>query len=426
MGTPVMLYAYRALTWALGPFAAVMLHSRARKGKEDPLRLGERFGRYTLERPAGTLIWMHGASVGESLVLLTLIDAIRAQHGNAHILVTSGTRTSAELIARRAPIGVFHQFIPIDRPGPVRRFLDHWLPDAAIFAESEIWPNLILETRARGIPMSLVNARMNTSSLERWMKWRASGQALLSAFSWIGAADQRTARGLSQILDADIPFAGNLKLDAPVLLADQTELNAIKAEIADRPVWLAASTHEGEDETLLSAHQLLSKTQANPLMVLAPRHPERGDALAALIAGRGLNLARRSLGETPTAETSVWLADTLGEMPLWYGLAAASFIAGSLIDGIGGHNPIEASRCGSAVLSGPYTASFDDVFNAYRDQRAVFTVADAIEISDAVTGIWAGHGPSREAVDAALTNASGGALTTTMTALRPLLAGALS
>lgn len=421
-----MLYAYRALTWALGPAAALMLRSRADHGKEDAGRLGERFGRYTKARPEGPLVWMHGASVGESLILLSLIDAIRAERGQANVLVTTGTLTSADLVARRAPEGVIHQFLPIDRPGPVRRFLQHWKPGAAIFAESEIWPNLILETQARGIPMALVNARMNEGSLARWLRWKASGQALLSAYSWIGAADRRTADGLSKILETEIPLAGNLKLDAPALLADQSELTTLRSALGDRLVWLAASTHEGEDAIVLDAHQALCDRHDRPLLILAPRHPERGDALAAQIASRGLAVARRSRGETPNADTTVWLADTLGEMPLWYGLAPAALIGGSLIDGIGGHNPVEASKAGSGVITGPFTASFDDVYTAYRQHSAARFADDAASLADAVDAIWSGQGPQSDAVTAALAAASSGALKTTMSGIRPILAGGFS
>ncbi|MEE2565970.1 3-deoxy-D-manno-octulosonic acid transferase [Hyphobacterium marinum] len=426
MSLPLMLYAYRALTWALGPVAALMLRSRADHGKEDAGRLGERFGRYSKARPDGPLVWMHGASVGESLILLTLIDAIRAERGAVNVLVTTGTLTSADLVARRAPEGVIHQFLPIDRPGPVRRFLKHWRPDAAVFAESEIWPNLILETQARGIPMVLVNARMNDGSLARWLRWKTSGQALLSAYSWIGAADRRTADGLTKILDTEIPLAGNLKLDAPALLADQSELTALRTALAGRNIWLAASTHEGEETVVLAAHQTLADRHDRPLLILAPRHPERGDALAAQITAGGFTMARRSSGEVPDADSTVWLADTLGEMPLWYGLAPAALIGGSLIDGIGGHNPIEASKAGASIISGPFTASFDDVYAAYRQHDAAIFASDAEAIADAVDAIWSGKGPQADAVTKALTVASGGALKITMSAIRPIFAGSLS
>lgn len=421
-----MLYAYRALTWVLGPVAALWLRARADHGKEDAGRLGERFGRIGRSRPDGPLIWMHGASVGESLILLTLIEAIRAERGQVNVLVTTGTLTSADLIARRAPDGVIHQFLPIDRPGPVRRFLEHWKPDAAIFAESEIWPNLILETCARGIPMALVNARMNDGSLARWLRWKVSGQVLLSAYSWIGAADRRTADGLSRILDTDIPLAGNLKLDAPALLADESELSALRTRLSGRKIWLAASTHAGEEAILLDAHRELSDRHGRPLMILAPRHPERGGEVHDLAKARGFDVARRSQGGIPDADTQIWLADTLGEMPLWFGLASAAVIGGSLVEGIGGHNPVEASRAGSAVISGPHAASFDDVYAAYRRHGAMQTVTDAASIASAVETVWDGRAPDAASVEAALKDASGGALKTTMTALRPLLAGSLS
>lgn len=384
MNLPIPLRLYRGLTALSAPLSGWLLDRRANRGKEDRKRLAERFGRTSIARPNGKLLWLHGASVGESLILLELVRRLSGTTGR-HFLVTTGTTTSAELMGRELPDSAIHQYIPIDRRACVRRFLDHWRPDATVFVESELWPNLLIEMKHRAIPAALVNARMNAKSLASWQKRQSSAQYLLSAFRWIGAADKRTAEGLSEILQQAVAHPGNLKLQINTGTDHPRELPALRDALGDRTVWLAASTHAGEDEIILEAARLFEYTHKNALLILAPRHPERADEIARLIEDNGLSYVRRSKGEAPAPGNQVWLADTLGEMQLWYGLAATSFIAGSLIDGIGGHNPIEATRAGSAVITGPYTASFEDIYAAYRENAGVVTAKDAAGIAQALT-----------------------------------------
>lgn len=422
MNLPASIRAYRALTGLAAPLLPVILDRRARAGKEDPERRHERLGRPRIRRPEGRLIWLHGASVGESLVLATLVDRMAAGDPELEFLVTTGTVTSAKLMARRLPPQAKHQYIPVDTPGAVRRFLDHWQPDLGIFAESELWPNLLVEARHRAIPMALVNARMNAASLARWRRRGDAVRSLLDTFAWIGAADTRTRDGLEDLTGREIVLAGNLKLEARAPEPDAGELSALESVISGRPVWLAASTHAGEDETVLSAHELVRKTQPGALLILAPRHPERGPALAELVRARGFHLACRSTGEVPDGQDTVWLADTLGEMSLWFALAPAAFIAGSLKAGIGGHNPIEASQAGACVITGPHVDSFDDIYTAYRDHAAMLEVDDALTLSEAVEQVWQGRAPGKAVADRAIAAASGGAMATTLAALHSLLA----
>ena len=422
MNLPASIRAYRALTGLAAPLLPVILDRRARAGKEDPERRHERLGRPRIRRPEGRLIWLHGASVGESLVLATLVDRMAAGDPELEFLVTTGTVTSAKLMAKRLPPQAKHQYIPVDTPGAVRRFLDHWQPDLGIFAESELWPNLLVEARHRAIPMALVNARMNAASLTRWRRRGDAVRSLLDTFAWIGAADTRTRDGLEDLTGREIVLAGNLKLEARAPEPDAGELSALESVIAGRPVWLAASTHAGEDETVLSAHELVRKTQPGALLILAPRHPERGPALAELVSARGFHLACRSKGEVPDGQDTVWLADTLGEMSLWFALAPAAFIAGSLKAGIGGHNPIEASQAGACVITGPHVDSFDDIYTAYRDHAAMLEVDDALTLSEAVEQVWQGRAPGKAVADRAIAAASGGAMATTLAALHSLLA----
>ncbi|WP_421792543.1 3-deoxy-D-manno-octulosonic acid transferase [Hyphobacterium sp.] len=383
MSLPLPLQVYRWTTMLLAPLSGWMLDQRRQSGKEDPVRLRERFGYPKLPRPDGTLLWLHGASVGESRIILDLVRRLQDRPGLS-FLVTTGTVTSANMLAKELPEKAHHQYIPIDRPACVRRFFDHWRPDAAVFVESELWPNLLAEVRRRDIPAALINARMNEKSLDNWSNKRTSAGFLLGAFSWIGAADARTSEGLSQILGTSIPRVGNLKLELVSAPTDQSKLAEYENVIGQRPVWLAASTHEGEDEVVLRAHREVLNAHADSLLILAPRHPERGGQIAELINNHGMTAARLSSAEMPATRTQVWQADTLGEMPYWFNLSEKAFIGGSLINGIGGHNPIEATEAGCAVISGPFFASFADVYAAYADQDAVTIVRDPAELAQAI------------------------------------------
>lgn len=416
------LSLYRGATTLLKPLAGLVLNQRARRGKEDPARLGERRGEAGLPRPDGRLAWLHAASVGESLVALTLAERLLSQTPDLHVLITSGTRTSASLIARRAPDRVIHQFPPVDSLAWVRRFLGHWRPDLAVFIESELWPNLIGETAARHIPLALVNARMNAASLRRWERWPASARTLLAAFDWIGAADQRTSEGLTLLSGRPAPLVGNLKLEAGLPDPDPDALARARAAVGDRKVFVAASTHDGEEELLAATHAKLLSRRPDALMILAPRHPERAIAAGDALDVEGLTFATRSAGETPEGKP-VWLADTLGEMGLWYSLAPAAVICGSFRPGIGGHNPVEATRAGAAVITGPYTDSFGDVFAAYDARQARIVAATPTEIADAIEAVWTGQGPRPADAEAALQSLSGGAMRQTVDRLGALLDG---
>lgn len=421
MSLPPALTAYRVLMRCASLLAVPLLIQRARAGKEDPERRNERLGRPTFPRPPGRLVWLHGASVGESLVLAGLVTEFAAAHPELRFLVTTGTMTSARLMAKRLPPVARHQYLPIDTLSAVTGFLDYWKPGLAVFAESELWPNLVIETAQRGIPMALVNARMNDRSLANWQKRPDSARYLLGCFDWIGAADSRTRDGLENLTGKAVTLAGNLKLEVRSEAPDPQALAQIRKRFDGRPVWLAASTHPGEEVTILHAHALTLKAHPDALLILAPRHPERGDEVARLIDKQGFRFVRRSAGEIPSANQQIWLADTLGEMALWYGAARLALIAGSLLPDIGGHNPIEASQAGAVVLSGAHTASFDDLYALYRQHEAVITVSNAASIAAALERVWSHRGPSIKAAKAAITEASGGAMATSLAALEALL-----
>jgi 3-deoxy-D-manno-octulosonic-acid transferase len=375
------LAAYRAATFALGPFASLWL--RARGDKEDAGRIGERYGRYTLSRPAGRLVWLHAASVGESGVALGLIDALSVADSSLRFILTTGTRTSADLAARRAQSNTTHLYAPLDRTGAVRLFFEHWRPDLGVFVESEIWPNLILAAEARGLPLALVNARMSPKSLRRWRIWPQAGGRLLRAFAYISAADARTATTLSDVTGNSVPDLGNLKLSIDALRVDASAREALAQDIGERPLWLAASTHQGEDEIALAAHERLRADHPNALLIIVPRHPDRGAAIAA----QGGGAPRRSSFD-PIGAAPVYVADTLGELGLFYDLAPVALIAGSLLPGLTGHNPIEPAKLGAAILSGPNVESFQDLFDALTAARGAAIVTNADELAAEVAHLW--------------------------------------
>jgi len=347
------LAAYRGLTMVIGPLLPLYLAGRRARGKEDGVRFGERLGRAGAARPPGPLVWLHAASVGEAVSLLSLIDRLSRERPTLNLLVTTGTVTSARLLENRLPASpVRHQFVPVDRPLYVRRFLDHWRPDLAIWVESELWPNLVAATQARGIPTVLLNGRMSQGSYRRWQAWRGLITPLLGRFALCLAQDAAQAARLGELGARDAGTVGNLKSAAAPLPVDAHELSRLGGEIDERPRWLAANTHPGEEDAAAAVHRKLAPRHPGLLTVIAPRHPARAGEIAAALRGQGLSVARRSQRNAITPDTAIYLADTLGEMGLFYRLADIAFIGGSLTP-MGGHNPLEAALLGCAVLHGP-------------------------------------------------------------------------
>lgn len=358
-----LLRGYSLATRLLGPLTPLWIRMRAWDGKEDPERTHERHGSARIARPDGYLVWFHAASVGECTMLLPVIDRFLAHNPDTQILVTSGTVTSADLLAERLPEKAIHQYVPLDYPKAVKRFLDHWKPDMAVWAESEIWPNLIRFTAKRDTKMVLLNARMSRKSLEDWAKrGRKSGRALFGAFDLILAANKETARGLSGIVGRKIEMAGNLKDAAKALPVKGPVLENIGGQLTGRPVWCAASTHPGEDEIMIEAHQHVLKAHPSAFLILAIRHPERMKDVREQLKAAGLTYVVRSAGRRITPNTQVLLFDTIGEMGLAFRLSQLSFVCGSLIKGLAGHNPLEPARLGNAVLTGTHITSFADTY----------------------------------------------------------------
>lgn len=381
-----MLTLYRGTATALGPLIDAYLRRRIGRGKEDPARLEERRGLPGRPRPNGPLVWLHAASVGESVALLPLIERLRAEQPGLAILVTTGTVTSAATMARRLPDGAIHQFVPVDRPAWVRRFLAHWRPDVGIWVESDLWPTLVTEAAAAGVRLALVDARMSEGAFRRWHRFRRLARPLFAAFERVLASSPAQAERFRALGFRDVRFVGNLKAAGAPPPVDADVVAALTGAIAGRPVWLAANTHPGEDEVVFDAHARLAASRPGLLTVVAPRHPDRGKAIAELAAGRGLTMARRSLGELPGPDTAVYVADTLGEMGALYASVPITFLAGSLVP-VGGHNPIEPAHAGTALLLGPLMPNNRDSADALIDAGAARRIEDAASIAAAVDAL---------------------------------------
>ncbi len=383
MGRSILLAGYLSLSWlAEGP-ARRWVNRRAARGKEDSRRLPERFGEASLPRPEGQLLWFHAASVGESLSLLALIELALKKRPDLHVLVTTGTVTSARVMAERLPPRAFHQFVPVDTPSAIRRFLDHWRPDAAIWTESELWPRLVVDTHARGIPMLLINARLSARSARRLAWARGYAASLFNRFEAILAQDDLGANRLYALGASPnrLVVTGSLKDTAEPLPHDPAQLKKLLGQVQGRSVWLAASTHPGEEEIVSAAHRHARKRYHGLLLILVPRHPERGPELAQRLTAEGWDVALRSRGEEPGRTCDIYLADTLGEMGLWYRAAPIAFIGGSLVE-IGGHNPFEPALLGSAILYGPHVENFRTAYDRFAKANAAVMVPDGDALAE--------------------------------------------
>ena len=417
---PMTLRFYRSLSQAAAPLAPALIKQRVKQGKEDPERIGERRGLSRDTRPSGPVVWIHGASVGEVLAAASLIERLRAL--NLRILLTSGTVTSAAIVARRFPPDIIHQYVPYDSPRFVGRFLDHWRPSLALFIESDLWPNLILASAARRLPMVLINGRMSQRSFPRWRRVSGTISALLDKFDICLAQSKTDAERFSALGSRNVVTTGNLKFDVPAPPADPLKLERLMAMTRGRPIILAASTHPGEDEILCEVHRTLSGFFPSLLTVIVPRHPDRGPAIARMIAASGLQPGLRSLDDLPSAATDVYVADTLGELGLFYRLAPIVFMGGSLVEH-GGQNPIEAIKLDASIVHGPHVYNFGELYAAL-DSGGGARRADTREALVKQLGQLLADPAARTALNAAssrVVDELGGALEKTLSALEPYL-----
>jgi 3-deoxy-D-manno-octulosonic-acid transferase len=418
--TPLTLRGYRLLTAMAVPLANIALSRRLKQGKEQADRLPERRGESKIPRPDGPLVWLHGASVGEMISILPLIERISAR--GITVLVTAGTVTAAALAEGRLPPGVIHQFVPVDVPQFVSRFLDHWQPNLALFVESEIWPNMIMASAGRGVPLILINGRVSERSFRRWRFAPRTIGALLNRFD---LCLTQTAEDGARYAGLGAPryvTTGNLKLDVPAPPADAAKLSQIKTAIGSRPVIAATSTHSGEESAVVDVHRRLKHTFPGLLTILAPRHPDRGAEIAEIAKAAGLAFGLRSRGDLPQRSTEIYIADTLGELGVIYRIAPIVFIGGSLVEH-GGQNPIEAAKLGAAILHGPHIWNFAEIYSTLDAAGGAEMVTDTGKLAVKI-GAWLKDTEARNAVariGLESMEALSGALERTVTALDPYL-----
>ena len=360
------------------------INKRKQIGKEDVARFNERIGRPKMKRPEGKLFWLHGASVGESVSMLPLINKILETYKDAHVMVTTGTVTSADVMQKRLPERAFHQFIPIDNPIFTTRFIRHWQPDVALWFESEFWPAVLSSIKRKNIPLILINGRISNKTFKRWQQFDFVCKELLGCFNFCLGQSEEDAYRLKVLGAKETACLGNLKYAGLPLPIDEKAKNELLAQIGNRKIWLASSTHDDEEVRIAKVHKRLKEKFGDLLTIIVPRHPNRGQPVAEEIQKIGLQTALRSKGEKITAKTDVYIGDTIGEMGLWYDIAKLVFIGGSLIPH-GGQNFIEPSRVRDAVIVGPHMHNFTDAMSRAKKADAVMQVSDTGELQELLT-----------------------------------------
>ncbi|MCB1479371.1 MAG: 3-deoxy-D-manno-octulosonic acid transferase [Rhodobiaceae bacterium] len=425
-GSGKLLALYRLATRAATPLAGTIVAWRIRRGKEEPSRQNERFGIPSIARPKGPLVWAHAASVGESVSILPLIRKLHDSFPHLNILVTTTTVTSARIVQRSLPERAMHQYVPIDMPVFVNRFLGHWRPELIFFAESELWPNMLTTAARAGAHMALVNARMSQRSYSRWQYFPKTIASLLSCFRVCLAQSAGDADRLRELGAPNVVHTGNIKFDVPAPPADASELALFRAAFAARPRWAAISTHPGEEDIIEEAHSELARTRNRLVTIIAPRHPERGSEIANMLSARGHTVQLRSQEKQPQRDTAFYIFDTIGELGLVFRTVQACFMGGSMVRH-GGQNPIEPTKLGCAVVHGPHVGNFNEVYGALDMGGGAEAVRGAIQLAHAMGTLIDNRQKAQlraNAAQAALAPYSG-ALDATLKALEPLLSAAL-
>ena len=420
LATQLLYAGYRAAGLAVLPLVPLFLSRRARDGKEDAARLAERYGRASHPRPPGRLVWIHAASVGETNAIMPVVDRV-AEMGMS-VVFTSVTLTSAKIAAGRLPGRAIHQFSPLDIAPYVGRFLDHWRPDLALFVESELWPTTIMKLAQAEIPQILVNARLSERSFRSWRRLGRAAQGLFGRIA-LGLAQSEPDGARYRTLGVPgVKVTGNLKFDVPPPSAKPEAAAQFRALAGNRPVWVAASTHEGEEAIVAAADRILRETRPDLLTIIVPRHPSRGPSVGAALAAGGHKIALRSAGQPLSSAVEIYVADTLGELGLFFRVAPIAFLGGSLIPH-GGQNPIEPLRLNAAVLNGPHVHNFAEVYAALDRVGGFGVIADAESLARVVGKLLDDSVALRRYVDLAAEALLPftGAFDATMAALKPYL-----
>ena len=375
-----MIIIYRLLTFLCLPFIFLIFLYRLTMNKEDRIRISERLGKARHARPVGPIIWIHCASVGESLSTLALVNKIIADYKNIHILITTGTITAAKILSKKIPKRTIHQYVPIDLTIAVKQFLKFWKPDLALWIESELWPKLVTETQKTQAPMILLNGRVSEKSYRIWKIFPSFIKKLLSSFDICLGQSNVEEEKLKSLGAKNVAYMGNLKFGAKKLSLDEGEYQTLKKNLKNRTVWLAASTHPHEEKIIGSIHLKLKSYFENLLTVIVPRHPSRGNAIGKILKGNGLNISQRSKHDTIERETEIYLADTIGELALFYKLSDVVFLGGSLKEHAGGHNPLEPSHFLCALVVGPGIKNFNEVFQEFFTSNAAIQIKNGEDL----------------------------------------------
>lgn len=395
-----MIYRlYKLLTTLLYPILYLWIRFRVLIKKENPDRVHERFGYVRLSRPPGPVFWFHGASNGECLSFLSLLKHLQGKYPDIHFLVTSGTLTSAKLLERLLPTRAFHQFLPLDNSGCVKRFLNHWEPTAVFWTESDLWPNLIHETSKRNIPMTLLNGRLSEKSLNRWKILPSFIQNLLGKFKIIFSGSPKSQSNFENIGIKNAINSGNLKFSGRPLGVNPSYLKSLSAQIKGRPVWVAACTHQGEEEMIALVHKELKQHIPNILTIVVPRHPHRAKSLENLWKKNNFNYGHRSKNDSISTATELYIFDTTGELGLAYSLTNIAFIGGSLVPNIGGHNPIEGAQLKCCILTGPYIHGNTSIFDLFAEREACFIVQNHQELAKTLLQLFTNETLIKKYVD---------------------------
>lgn len=388
-----LFWLYKKTMTVGRPLIGAVLSRRVAQGKEDPARLDERCGIPSLPRPAGALMWVHVASVGEAQSMLPMVSLFLDQNPSAHVLITSVTRTAAELLAKRLPPRSFHQYLPVDRTKWVRRFLDHWKPDVVLWAESELWPVMVVELNKRHLPVALLNARMSPKSFRNWSRAKGMAEQILSSFTVILTQTEQDKNYYTALGGRSVVVTDNIKYCAEPLPCDAAELETLRQAIGGRPVWVYASTHAGEEELALDVHRQLEKSFPDLLSVIVPRHPERAAQLDSFFQENGASVDFRNQKPIPDSSTKLYVVDRLGELGLFYRLAQIACIGRSFSDdGGGGHNPLEAALLGCAVLHGPDIQNLQDIYDQMDRNGAAIPLAHKSDLPPALASLFSDLG----------------------------------
>jgi 3-deoxy-D-manno-octulosonic-acid transferase len=390
---------YLIVSELISPLVLPWLFWRRLKGKEDAARFSERFGYTSHLRPKGKLLWLHAASVGEATSILPLIGALRARHSEMHVLVTTGTKTSALLMKERLPQGVIHQYAPVDTPAATWRFTKHWRPEFAFFVESEFWPNLVFAANAWQCFLGVINGRMSQRSFRFWNNYPVLMQKMLACFDIAFAQSEDDKKRLETLGAKNTLTVGNLKYDAEPLPCDETKLLQLKTALGARPVWLAASTHPGEEIFIAEAQTKLAALHPGLLAIIVPRHPVRGAEIAAMLQKK-FPIGLRSRGDAIQPEMEMYIADTLGELGLFYRLSDIVFMGGSLVPH-GGQNPLEPARLAASIVTGPHTHNFADIYRDLENAKACLRARNAEELATKISGLFSNPGAAQTMQDAA-------------------------